>query len=240
MSAHDHIEELIAADVLGGLDEAQRLDLQREQATHGPGCADCERLLAEYAETAGQLAFFPEPMALSPGAEDRLIEAAREWDRAVGEGSAAVLESAPAGRRGVGRPRGFRVKGWVVAAAAAVIAVVAGLLGYAVAPNGAALKTVTLSASGGQRLAMVYATGNRDAVLVGSNVAAPPAGKVYELWYIPRKDAAPVPAGTFQPDSGGGVLMRTTVGAEFVALAVSVEPPGGSATPTKVILVRNV
>src|SRR5437899_1675889 len=84
------------------------------------------------------------------------------------------------------------------------------------------------------------APGSQEAVLVGSNLEAPPAGKVYELWYIPSKDAAPAPAGTFQPDAGGSVLMKTTVGGMFVALAVSVEPPGGSTTPTKVILIRNV
>jgi anti-sigma-K factor RskA len=34
--------------------------------------------------------------------------------------------------------------------------------------------------------------------------------------------------------------VKTKVGSEFVALAVSVEPPGGSTTPTNVILVKNV
>ena len=86
-----------------------------------------------------------------------------------------------------------------------VAGVLFGHLGYALAPNGAALRTVTLSASGAQRLSVVYAPGSQEAVLVGSNLEAPPAGKVYELWYIPSKDAAPAPAGTFQPDAGGKI-----------------------------------
>jgi hypothetical protein len=238
--SHEHIEDLIAASVLDGLDEDERGELQREMATHGPDCSECARLMTEYSETAGRMAFAVDALPLSPGAEDRLIEAARDWDRSVGEGSAAVLTEAPRRRRGRARPPGIRVKVWLVAAAAAVIAVVAGLLGYALAPTGSNLQAVTLTATGGQHLSVVYAPGNQDAVLVGSNVTAPPAGKVYELWYIPTKDAAPVPAGTFQPNANGGVLMKTKVGSEFVALAVSVEPPGGSPTPTQVILVKNV
>jgi len=238
--SHEHIEELIAAFVLGGLDDDERVELEREMAAHGPDCPECARLLSEYMETAGRMAFVLEPVGLSVGEEDRLIDAARQWDRDVEEGSAAVLQ--PVGRRRTrtARPSGIRLKGWIVAAAAAVVAVVAGFLGYALAPNASPLRTVTLSASSGQRLSVVYAPGSREAVLVGSNVDAPPAGKVYELWYIPSKDAAPAPAGTFQPDAGGSVLVRTKVGSEFVALAVSVEPPGGSTTPTNVILVKNV
>ena len=238
--SHEHIEELIAAHALNGLEEPERFELEAEMESHGPECPECARLLSEYSETAARLAFALDPVPPSAGEEDRLIEAAREWDRSVAEGSGAILTTAPRGRRGLARPPGIRVKGWLVAAAAAVIAVVAGFLGYALAPNGAALRTVTLSASGAQRLSVVYAPGSQEAVLVGSNLEAPPAGKVYELWYIPSKDAAPAPAGTFQPDAGGSVLMKTKVGGTFVALAVSVEPPGGSTTPTKVILIRNV
>ena len=240
--SHERIEELIAASVLDGLDQDERGQLQREMSAHGPDCPECARLMAEYSETAGRMAFAVDALPLSPGAEDRLIEAARDWDRSVAEGSAAILTEAPRRRRGPAhvRPRGIRVKGWLVAAAAPVIAVVAGLLGYALAPNGSTLQAVTLTAAGGQHLSVVFAPGTENAVLVGSNVTPPPAGKVYQLWYIPTKNAAPVSAGTFEPNADGGVLMKTKVGSEFVALAVSVEPPGGSPTPTKVILLKNV
>jgi anti-sigma-K factor RskA len=237
---HDRIEELVAVDVLDGLDEAGRLELAREMASHGPDCAECALLVAEYADAAASLALALEPVAVSPGAEDRLMAAAREWTRGVQEGSVAVLEPVRGRRVRPLRRTGVRIKGWVVAAAAAVVVVVAGSIGYVLAPNAQPPQTVAFSATGSQRLAVVFVPGSRQAVLVGSNMDAPPAGKVYELWYIASKDADPTPAGTFRPDANGSVLMNTTVGERFVAVAVSVEPPGGSTTPTKVILVQNV
>ena len=233
---HDRLEELIAAAALGGLDEADRVEMEREMASHGPDCAECRRLVEEYEEVAGRLAFALDSLPMAAGAEDRLIVAARAT--APAPGSIRVLESRGRPRRT--RPGGMYVRRWLVAAAAAVIALVAGSVGYVLAPSGAGLRTVTLPATGGQRLAVVYVPGSEQALLVGSNLDAPPAGKVYELWYIARKEANPTPAGTFKPDSNGGVLMRTTVGPAFVALAVSVEPPGGSKKPTNVILVRSV
>lgn len=231
---HDLIEELVVADALGGLDEAGIRELDRELAAHGPDCEECRILIAEYREVAGRLAFAIDPLPLAAGAEDRLVQAALgttprspvaeaivqsgDWPSSVLPGR---LDRAPG-----------RARRWVAAAAvAAALAVVAGFAGYSLAPKGGGLRAVAFQAQGAQQLAVVYQPGGTHAVVVGSNIAPPPPGKVYELWYQPSPDAPMHRAGIFEPKDGK-VVAQASVGESFVALAVSVEPDGGSPAPT--------
>lgn len=98
----------------------------------------------------------------------------------------------------------------------------------------------TLSASlspteghgGAGRIHVDPTTGDGAVVLAG--VGNLPAGKVYELWAI-RGDAAPEPAGLLQAIGDDVVLARVSGVAragEVTAFAVSVEPAGGSKSPT--------
>ena len=76
-------------------------------------------------------------------------------------------------------------------------------------------------------------------LLMASNLAPLPAQKVYELWLIPADGSAPVPAGTFSPDARGNASLLTPAlhGAVAAkAFGITVEPVGGSATPTVPIL----
>ncbi len=219
---HDQIEELIAADALDGLDEAGRREMEHLRDEHGPGCVECLRLESEYREVASQLAAAVEPMPLSPGAEDALIRAARE----------------PLAARREPRPRrvqvllgGRRVQRAVAAVAvAAAIGLLGGLAGYSIAPKSAPLATVSYR-SGDQRLTIVYVKGQTQALAIGSNLPSLPGGKVYELWYQPSEGADMRPAGTFVP-ANGTVVAPVQLGPSFVAVAMSVEPPGGSPQPT--------
>jgi anti-sigma-K factor RskA len=218
---HDEIEQLIAADALDGLDEAGRRELTRLRAEHGPDCAQCLLLETEYGEVASQLATMVEPLPLSSDAEEALIRAARV---PLGE------REEPAGRRLRVISGGRRVQRMVTAVAvAAAIALLAGLAGYSVAPKPAPLASVTYR-SGEQQLTIVYVEGQTQALAVGS---LPPleGGKVYELWYQPRAGANMVPAGTFVPQNGV-VVAPVELGESFVAVAMSVEPTGGSPQPT--------
>jgi len=74
--AHHHIEELLAADRLDGLDQQGPQDLERSLADHDPGCAECARLRRAYAEVAASFALSLDPVPMSAGAEDRVIAAA--------------------------------------------------------------------------------------------------------------------------------------------------------------------
>ena len=71
-------------------------------------------------------------------------------------------------------------------------------------------------------------------LLIASNLPSLPAGRVYEMWVIP-KNGSPSPAGLFQTTAGGtgfhllsGVLDVTNLS----AVAVTVEPASGSPAPT--------
>ncbi|HEY3210179.1 MAG TPA: anti-sigma factor [Actinomycetota bacterium] len=219
---HDEIEELIAADALDGLDEGGWRELARLREEHGPHCAECLRLESEYREVASQLATVVELVPLSRGAEDALIRAARARE---------VERPEPGQRRLRVIAGGRRVQRMVAAVAvAAAIALLAGLAGYSVAPKPAPLATVSYR-SGDQRLTIVYVKGQTQALAIGSNIPALEGGKVYELWYQPKEGANMVPAGTFVP-TNGTVVAPVQLGKSFVAVAMSVEPPGGSPQPT--------
>lgn len=72
-------------------------------------------------------------------------------------------------------------------------------------------------------------------MMEASNLKPVPAGKTYELWVIPASGAAPVPAGTFAPNSAGFaslVLPRLPSGVPAKAFGITIENTGGSATPT--------
>jgi anti-sigma-K factor RskA len=209
----------------------------QEMERHGPTCEECNRLVAEYTEIAGALALAVTPSSMSKGSEERLLHAIG------GEGPTRAGVSRPSE---TGRAQGRRVRRWIAAAAvAAAIAVVGGTVGYQIAPRGGQSKESQLIAfvsqqgtrvvpfpgNGNQQLAVAFRPGEGQSWVFGANLPTPADGKVYELWYQPAEGAAVQPAGTFLPKDGK-VIALTTVGEAFVALAVSVEPPGGSLQPT--------
>jgi len=70
-------------------------------------------------------------------------------------------------------------------------------------------------------------------VVLGTDVTAPPEGKAYQLWMMPPgEDAEPIPSVTLTPTDDGGYWADTTGYDQGQALAVTVEPEGGSTTPT--------
>jgi anti-sigma-K factor RskA len=219
---HEELEELIAADVLDGLDELGRRRLLQELSRHGPECEECRRLTVEYSEVAGGLAMTLDPAPMSAGAEDRLLRAAR------------------------GEQPGRRPRRYVAAAAmAAVVALIAGTVGYAVAPRARSeptdealafvsqpgVQVVRFAPRDGQHLAVAFRAGGTGGWVIGSNLSDLPGGKVYELWFQPTGETGVRPAGTFVP-TDGTVASPADLRGTFAALAVSVEPPGGSAQPT--------
>jgi anti-sigma-K factor RskA len=235
---HAMIEELVAADALDGLDELDRARLEAELGRHGATCLECRRLIREYTEVAGQLSALVGPVSLSEDAEARLVALAL-----APSGPQAETEArAPTPIRR--RPGG--VRRWAaVAAAAAVIGVGAGAIGYGLAPGrGPAVpagfaafvarpdtRVVTFPARDGQQVAVAFHPGERGSWVIASGLPDLPGGKVYELWHAPSAIAGVRPAGLFVPKDGTAVA-PTDVGQSVALLAVSVEPAGGSAQPT--------
>ncbi len=76
-------------------------------------------------------------------------------------------------------------------------------------------------------------------LLLASNLQPLAQQKVYELWLIPADGSKPVAAGTFSPDAHGNasLLVPTLHGAVAAkAFGITVEPAGGSVTPTMPIV----
>jgi hypothetical protein len=74
------------------------------------------------------------------------------------------------------------------------------------------------------------------ALLIASNLPPAPAGKAYELWYIPKaKGASPVRSDMFQSQSDGTVMhmIHGPIDANTIAaLAVTMEVESGVDSPT--------
>lgn len=85
----------------------------------------------------------------------------------------------------------------------------------------------------------VYLKDRGALIFTASNLTPLPPNKTYELWVIPASGAAPIPAGTFQPDARGmaSVLLPSLPpGVQAKAFGVTMENSGGSTTPTMPIL----
>jgi predicted anti-sigma-YlaC factor YlaD len=81
-------------------------------------------------------------------------------------------------------------------------------------------------------------------VFVANHLQQLQANMTYELWLLPaEKGAAPIPAGTFRPDSSGRASMVASTLPQNVDVAgfgVTIEPGGGSATPTMPIVLSGM
>ncbi len=74
-------------------------------------------------------------------------------------------------------------------------------------------------------------------VLTGQHIPVPAEGRVLQLWLIPKTPGArPLPSRTARPDVSGKLVLSVfslpTVMGKTKALAITEEPPSGSAQPT--------
>jgi anti-sigma-K factor RskA len=85
-----------------------------------------------------------------------------------------------------------------------------------------------------------YSIGNGEVVVRGSRIdlavhelPEPPRGEVYEVWTLPKDATKYVPSPTFLPDAHGVALIFVPADAKTTsAVAVTLEPDGGSKDPT--------
>ena len=133
------------------------------------------------------------------------------------------------------RPRWWnRLAVWRGAAAVFLAAAIALGVMQAVERRAPAPGVVVILAGSDTRPAMIATAAPGETVLHLKPIGAtsPPAGRVYELWGLPRgappRALGVIPAGAVAklPTRSAAVPLLTS----FLALAVSVEPPGGSPT----------
>jgi Anti-sigma-K factor rskA len=222
---HDHIEQLIVAQVLDGLDPDELEQLRNEMAEHGPACPECIRLTTAYREVAARLALSLEPEPLSAGAEERLVQAARTAPpitlRPMTDRRAAAQAPTPAPSR-PWRPSAVAATASVAAAVALIVGLV---VGYLAAPNGGFpedVRIVAFSAVNGQQLSLALEEGTDRGWVLGSGLRDPGEGRVYELWFRETGTEEMQPAGIFTPRDGS-VLEEVELAPSVDLVAVTIE-----------------
>lgn len=214
---HATIEELAAADALGGLDQADREELDRFLVSHG-ACEECRRIRREFDEVAAALALSLEPVAPSAGIADRILATDRSEDVAERE------TRRPSRRWGT----------LAVAAALAVALVIASLFARG-GPRPVTLAsgqtfTTFQGPAGGGELTLAYTPGRNGAFVWGDGLSDPGAGHVYEIWMI--EGETPVSGGCVRPTGGRLALFVDASLDDTDVMAVTREDASCPSAPT--------
>lgn len=244
------VDELAGAYALGAMPDEERLAVER----HLESCPETHRELRDLVETAALLAYGCEEEAPSPLLRERLLAAAqRDLE------PPAPLETppqAPVSIRTPARNPARAQRRWFSTPAlgglAAVLAVLAIGLGVWSASQQSTIqqkdarlvsqqRVLTALAAGAAAMPMpatgalpagllIQPAGNQPALLV---VDVPPAtsGKTYQAWFIVA--GHPQSAGLFDGSSSGPVVIQLNGSiSRAQAVAVTIEPRGGSSAPT--------
>ena len=226
----DRFDDLKYAYALGALTESERQEFEGYLAEHPELQAEVDDL----GSVANLLALAPQEYEPPPELRRDLL------GRIGGSPSAPLVDSPPlwARLRGLFDAGG---RAAVVVSAAAVLAVV-GLLVWNVflrseneALQGELQEQQTYELQGkgparDVRGEVVRVRADR-AVLVAENLPPLPEGRIYEVWLL--RGGVPEPAGLFEPRDGE--ITATPIEGSLNgtdAVAVTVEPSGGSPTPT--------
>ena len=229
MNEHERVRELATEYVLGVMDPLDRQFV----VAHVAGCEACRRYVQELQAVGGTLARSLPPLDAPPALRARILAAATARPQAV------------VSRRQWG--------GWALGIAAAAVAVAVGIddahQRRELAQQLADLTAVEQQLALQQAVAQPVLDGQRFVRLAPVSGKGPsaiwvsPAGKApylvapqmpplqpdrtYELWFL--KGSKPVPAGTFL---SGAVLTLPALPSGTTAMAITVEPHGGSPAPT--------
>ena len=224
----ERFDDLKEAYALGALSEEERREVEGYLGEH-------PELHAE----VGDLESVANLLALAPQEHEPSPKLRRELLRRISSSPGATSAADPSPRQ-IGPRRLFGPGG--LAAAAALALVTIGMFAW-----NASLQEENQTLQGelqGQRTYALKGTdaaqevrgevvrlGDERAVLVAEDLPSPPEGKTYEAWIL-REDV-PDPAGLFEPSDTGAAaapLEGSIEGAD--AVAVTVEPSGGSSSPT--------
>jgi anti-sigma-K factor RskA len=228
----ERFEDLKDAYVLGALPEEERLEFEQYLVAH----PDLQEEVEALGAVAGLLAFSPQEQEPPPELRRRIMAT-------VEAESVHPHTSRRSWLAGLWDAAGIRD----LALAAAAMLVI-GLFSWSMLLQGEVRdlqgrvqslqsqpqgpQVIALGGVGtkqGARAELVTLEGDR-AVLVAENMPPVPEGKTYQIWVI--KGDTPQPSGLFEPrgDSIAAVVENPVEGAD--AVAVTVEPKGGSKKPT--------
>jgi len=213
------IHDLTAAYALDALDAHEREEFEAHLAT----CDRCRQELASFQETAALLAYAVPAPAPPRALRERVLAGAR----ASKPSNVVVL-----------RPRRLTYALGGLAAAAASVAIAIGVwasqlsndldreraVAHVLADPDA--RSVPLQGANGR----VVVTETGEAALVVAGLPPAPAGKTYQAWVF--EGDTPRPAGLLDGRDERDVLLLTRPVPPQLDVAVTIEPAGGSASPT--------
>jgi Anti-sigma-K factor rskA len=218
MSERDHstIEELLAVHALSGLEPDEEAALRDAMAEHGSDCAECRRLETGFDSTAGLLGFALAPMPVDTAIADRIL-------------------AHPRATSTTGRTARRRGRRWTAVAVAAAIVVV--LVSVAVLrPRTQTIAGATLTSrvvpfeGGAGHVAIAYSPGRPGALIVGTGLPSPGAGRIYEIWAI--TGTTPVSAGCVSPTDGRIAAVTDLDVSTRDVMAITVERTACPTQPT--------
>lgn len=245
-SANESLHALSGAYAVDALDDAERAAFEK----HLADCHDCQAEVTSLREAAALMA---DDSAITPPASLRDsvlsgISAIRPLPPQVGHDEADdPAEDAEPALAKVLPMRSRRSRLAALAVAAAVLAAVgAGAVIQpwndnppTVAPPtspadrvlaASDAKTVSVSFEDGSKATVVRSLSQGKAVLLADDMAAPPAGKTFELW-LQDPSGKMVPAGLMDTAGDHKILLKGDA-TTATAVGITVEPEGGSPEPT--------
>jgi anti-sigma-K factor RskA len=215
---------LLALDAVGALEPSERAVVERHLAT----CATCPQVGAQYADVASLL-----PAALEPVPPPARLR--RKLMAQVYAEATAGTTPLPWWRRlvaAIPANRALTLAGTVGVAAAIALGI------WVVAGRQAAVAPVAYMVSGTTATGTLSVdTTAKQAVLTVQGLAPLPTAKVYEVWLIPDQ-GSPKGVAFLSPGVAGGAWTAVVQGSltGFKSIAASVEPAGGSSTPSQTVV----
>jgi anti-sigma-K factor RskA len=231
MTTHDELLDSVAAYALGVLPASEAAEV----VAHLRTCRECEREYRSLRPAVTAVAYSSEACA----------------DAASGASAASPLLKARIMKRvraDAAPTRRFAFRVWpayAFAAACLVFAIVTGLTDLSL--KGQLERDQARSAQQVQTIADFMAPDSKrhsfahgEVLMRGQrlyiamhDMPMPPKGKVYQAWTMPKGAKSVKPSMTFVPASGGMTVVRLPEAATtLAAVAVSIEPEGGSQQPT--------
>jgi anti-sigma-K factor RskA len=222
MSGDDHTRwvDSAGAYVLGAMPPDEREEFESHLVT----CEACRDEVDELRPAAEALPMASQPVLPPPALKDRVMAEVEREATLLAHVGADADRPAPVRER---RRRSWSwLSGWRLAPVAAAL-VIAGVLAGSLLGGGT--KSYRFE---GQNAELRVQDGH--ATLVAQNMPAPPEGKVYEVWLMPKGSKSPEPTDVlFTPRSDGAATAAIPGDVSDVEqVLVTAEPKGGSDRPT--------
>jgi anti-sigma-K factor RskA len=221
MSDHERWADAAGAYVLGAMSEGER----RAYEEHLAGCRTCQAEVEALRPAAEALPMASPPMLPPRALKDRIMAEVEREAALLGAAGAAADRPERTERR-----RRSWLTGWRLAPVAAALLIAGVLVGTAL--NGPDSRTIAASVEVPGASAEIQVEGD-SAKLVARDLPAPPEGRVYEVWLMPKGSDTPEPTDVLFTPRGDGSAEAAIPSVDDVAqVLVTDEPFEGSDEPT--------